>query len=45
MQDELEAQLRPLWQRAQAGDELAYAQALTLAASRLRGYFGRRLAA
>lgn len=45
MQDELEAQLRPLWLSAQAGDELAYAKALALAAVRLRGYFGRRMGA
>lgn len=41
--DTLERELRPLWQRAQAGDEAAYRRALGLAAARLRGYFGRRL--
>ncbi len=44
-QDEFEQQLRPLWLSAQAGDETAYRQALGLCAGRLRGYFGRRLAA
>ena len=39
----IEGQLRPLWMRAQAGDEVAYRQALSLAAARLRGFFGRRL--
>lgn len=41
--DALETTLRPLWRRAQAGDEAAYRQALELAAQRLRGFFGRRL--
>lgn len=31
------------WRRAQAGDEAAYRAALGALASRLRGYFGRRL--
>ncbi|MEN9313943.1 MAG: hypothetical protein RIS35_336 [Pseudomonadota bacterium] len=44
-QPDLEARLRPLWQRAQAGDETAYRQALTLIAGRLRAYFRRRLPA
>jgi RNA polymerase sigma-70 factor, ECF subfamily len=44
-QDDVERQLRPLWLRAQAGDELAYRRALLLFAGRLRGYFGRRLSA
>lgn len=39
-----EAGLRPLWLRAQAGDEAAYRQALDRIAVRLRRYFGRRLA-
>lgn len=39
----LEATLRPLWLRAQAGDEGAYRQALSDIASRLRGYFRKRL--
>jgi RNA polymerase sigma-70 factor (ECF subfamily) len=42
--DALEQQLRPLWLAARGGDESAYAQALTLIARRLRGYFARRLA-
>jgi RNA polymerase sigma-70 factor, ECF subfamily len=41
--DELERQLRPLWLGAQAGDEVAYREALMLFAGRLRGYFRRRL--
>lgn len=44
-QSELEQQLRPLWLRAQAGDEAAYRLALSLCARRLRAFFGRRLAA
>ena len=43
MQEDREHRLRPLWLRAQAGDEVAYRQALTLVADRLRGYFARRL--
>ena len=43
MPADIEGQLRPLWMRAQAGDEVAYRQALSLAAARLRGFFGRRL--
>jgi RNA polymerase sigma-70 factor (ECF subfamily) len=34
----------PLWRRAQAGDESAYREALTVIAARLRAYFARRLA-
>lgn len=41
---ELEQQLRPLWLRAQSGDEVAYRLALSLCARRLRSYFRRRLA-
>ncbi len=41
--DALERQVRPLWLRAQAGDEAAYREALGHFARRLRGYFGRRL--
>lgn len=37
--------LQELWQRAQAGDEAAYRQALTLLAGRLRGFFVRRMQA
>ena len=43
MQEDFEHRLRPLWLRAQAGDEGAYRQALTLLAGRLRAFFGRRL--
>lgn len=39
----LEADLRPLWACAQAGDEAAYRQALGLMAGRLRSYFKRRM--
>jgi RNA polymerase sigma-70 factor (ECF subfamily) len=35
--------LRAVWRRAQAGDELAYRSALRTVATRLRGYFRRRL--
>jgi RNA polymerase sigma-70 factor (ECF subfamily) len=41
---DLETVLRPLWLRAQAGDEAAYRQALGLLAGRLRAYLRRRLA-
>lgn len=39
----LDAELAACWQRAQAGDEAAYRQALRTLAGRLRAYFGRRL--
>jgi RNA polymerase sigma-70 factor, ECF subfamily len=39
-----EAALKPLWTRAQAGDEVAYREALTRIAARLRVYFRHRLA-
>ena len=39
----LEAEWAPLWQRAQAGDEQAYAQCLRRVGARLRAYFWRRL--
>jgi len=42
---EFESELKPLWLRAQSGDEAAYRQALGLLAGRLRGYLRRRLAA
>ena len=42
--DDFEAGLKPLWLRAQAGDEAAYREALDRIAVRLRRYFGRRLA-
>lgn len=41
---DFESRLKPLWLRAQAGDEAAYRQGLALLAARLRGYFKRRLA-
>ena len=41
--NEFEAELAPLWKRAQAGDEAAYRAALEAIAARLRGYFARRL--
>ncbi len=41
--DEFEPTLKPLWLRAQAGDEAAYREALKRIATRLRGYYGRRL--
>lgn len=40
-----EAQVGPLWQRAQAGDEAAYREALARIASRLRAWLRRRLQA
>jgi len=40
-----EAVLRPLWLRAQAGDETAYRDALGRIAERLRGYLRRRMQA
>jgi len=43
--DEFEAHLRPLWQRAQDGDEAAYRDALRRMATRLRAYLRRRLQA
>lgn len=42
-QNAFELSLKPLWMRAQAGDEAAYGQALSSIAARLRAYFGRRL--
>jgi len=35
--------LKPLWLRAQSGDEAAYREALGRIATRLRGYLGRRM--
>lgn len=43
--DDFESGLKPLWQRAQAGDEPAYRDALMRIAARLRRYFARRLQA
>lgn len=40
---DFESALKPLWLRAQSGDDAAYRQALGLLASRLRGYLKRRL--
>ncbi|MFM1987743.1 MAG: hypothetical protein RJA99_700 [Pseudomonadota bacterium] len=40
---DFEAALKPLWLRAQAGDEAAYRQSLALLATRLRGYLKRRM--
>jgi RNA polymerase sigma-70 factor (ECF subfamily) len=40
---DFEAEIRPLWLRAQAGDEDAYKRSLTLMAARLRAYFRRRM--
>lgn len=41
---DLESALKPLWLRAQSGDEVAYRQCLGMLATRLRGYLRRRLA-
>lgn len=41
--DDFESGLKPLWLRAQAGDEAAYRDALGRIAIRLRGYLRRRL--
>lgn len=41
--DEVESELKPLWLRAQAGDEAAYSESLLRIAARLRPYFRRRL--
>jgi RNA polymerase sigma-70 factor, ECF subfamily len=43
--DAFEAAVRPLWVRAQGGDDRAYREALGLIAKRLRSFFGRRLTA
>lgn len=40
---DFESVLKPLWLRAQLGDEAAYRQSLALLATRLRGYLKRRL--
>lgn len=42
---DLEQTLKPLWLRAQDGDEAAYRQSLSLLAGRLRAYLRRRLSA
>jgi RNA polymerase sigma-70 factor (ECF subfamily) len=41
--DAFESGLKPLWTRAQAGDDAAYRAALERIAARLRAFFGRRL--
>jgi len=41
--DDFEAALRPLWVRAQRGDDAAYREALRRIAVRLRGWLRRRL--
>jgi len=43
--DAFESGLKPLWMRAQAGDEVAYRAALERIAARLRRFFGRRMQA
>lgn len=43
--DEFESRLRPLWLRAQAGDEAAYRDALQHMAVRLRAWLRRRMQA
>jgi RNA polymerase sigma-70 factor (ECF subfamily) len=40
---DFESALKPLWLRAQSGDEAAYRQCLRLLATRLRAYLKRRL--
>lgn len=40
---DFEAEILPLWQRAQSGDEAAYRRSLDLIARRLRFYFRRRM--
>ena len=42
-QNDFETGLKPIWLRAQAGDEAAYRQALMLVATRLRAYLRRRM--
>lgn len=41
--DPFESRLKPLWTRAQGGDESAYRASLATITVRLRAYFGRRL--
>jgi len=43
VQRDTDDDLRPIWLLAQAGDESAYRSALRSVATRLRGYFRRRL--
>ena len=42
---DFESTLKPLWLRAQSGDEAAYRQSLAMLAARLRAYLKRRLSA
>lgn len=42
---DFESALKPLWLRAQSGDDAAYRQCLGLLAARLRAYLKRRLSA
>ncbi len=42
-QNDFESRLKPLWLRAQLGDETAYRDALESIATRLRGYLRRRM--
>ncbi len=42
-QYDFESGLKPLWMRAQSGDDAAYAQALSRIAQRLRGFLRRRM--
>lgn len=42
---DFESALKPLWLRAQSGDDVAYRQCLGLLAGRLRAYLKRRLSA
>lgn len=41
--DRFELELKPLWTKAQRGDEAAYREALARMADRLRAYFRRRM--
>ena len=41
--DDFESDLKPLWLRAQSGDDAAYREVLSRIAVRLRRYFARRL--
>jgi RNA polymerase sigma-70 factor (ECF subfamily) len=43
IRDDFESGLKPLWMRAQSGDEAAYREALARIAARLRGYLRRRM--
>lgn len=41
--DDFESELKPLWARAQAGDEVAYRESLRRIAARLRTFLRRRM--